>query len=62
MVSKTKTNNIVGLIATGCMANKGADFIAQLRAKVSGEKESAGHPGKKWHQTHRDNHFGDCEK
>ncbi len=43
--------------------NTGPDYIAQLtREKVVEKKNARGIPEQVWHQIHRDNHLGDCEK
>ena len=44
-------------------ANVGADFLRQLTAEKLVEKKNArGEIEAVWHQVHRDNHWGDCEK
>jgi phage terminase large subunit GpA-like protein len=43
--------------------NVGADFMRQLTAeKLVERKNTRGAIESVWHQVHRDNHFGDCEK
>ena len=43
--------------------NTGPDYIAQLtREKLVEKKNQRGIPEQKCHQTHRDNHYADCEK
>jgi phage terminase large subunit GpA-like protein len=44
-------------------SNVGTDFLKQLTAEKLVEKtNSRGVPEQVWHRTHRDNHYGDCEK
>ena len=43
--------------------NVGADYLRQLTAEKLVERKNArGATESVWHQTHRDNHYGDCEK